>query len=427
MSLPPKTAFVRGGYGMQSGELRALFGERRWRRWTVASFLCRFPQPMSLLAFQIAGLRVTGSIGKGALLVGITGFCGLLGPWAGRKRDRGSMRRRLQASCFTASAALGAMAVLVGVKAPFLLVVACAIVQGSAIAGTWSGFRALLVRVLPGEHLHQAHFVESLMVEIGYGVGPLVVTAIVVVGNVTDALVIMAVTEFAGALTLQLVPDLDGRTLPTPPTSHADFPLRDIILICSLALAFSLGFALIETNIPARMHQYGLAADQAGVFMALLATGSCIGGLAVSIWPLSRARLVLQAAALFALFGLLSLPSALAGSVLVFLLVLPFNSLPHVPLSGLGAATIEQHVGIRNRGEAFGYFNAATRLGSGLGATLNGVLLGVLGAATIPLIASGIFLAMPFLLIGGYLVARCKSRSQVHAQLESACSDSKPA
>lgn len=361
---------------------------------------------MSLLAFQLAGLRVTGSIGKGALLVGITGFCGLLGPWSGRRRDRGSMRRRLQASCFTASAALGAMAGLVEVKAPYLLVVACAVVQGSAVAGTWSGFRALLVRVLPDAHLHQAHFVESLMVEIGYGVGPLVVTAVVIAGNVTDALVIMAVAEFAGALALQLVPDLDGRTVPAPSTSRTQFPLRDIVLICGLALAFSLGFTLIESNIPARMNQYGLAADRAGVFMALLAAGSCIGGLAVSIWPLSRARPVLQAAVLFALFGLLSLPSALAGSALVLLLVLPFNSLPHVPLSGLGAATIEQRAGIRGRGEAFGYFNAATRLGSGLGATLNGVLLGVLGAATIPLIASGIFLATPVLLIGGYLVAR---------------------
>lgn len=427
MSRAPKTDLLRGRYGMQPGELHALFGERRWRRWTIASFLCRFPQPMSLLAFQIAGLRVTGSIGKGALLVGITGFCGLLGPWTGRRRDRGSMRRRLQASCLAASVALGAMAALVAMRASFLLVVVCAIVQGSAIAGTWSGFRALLVTVLPGEHLHQAHFVESLMVEIGYGVGPLAVTAIMVVGSVTDALLIMAMTEFAGVLALQFVPDLDGRKVPAPPSSRAQFPLRDIILICSVALAFSLGFALIESNIPARMHQYGLAADRAGVFMAVLAAGSCIGGLAVSIWPLSRARPVLQAAALFALFGLLSLPSALAGSVLVLLLVLPFNSLPHVPLSGLGAASIEQHVGINRRGEAFGYFNAATRLGSGLGATLNGVLLGVLGAATIPLIASGIFLTMPFLLIGGYLIARRRGRSQGHTRLESACSEPKQA
>jgi len=70
-----------------------------------------------------------------------------------------------------------------------------------------------------------------------------------------------------------------------------------------------------------------------------------------------------------------------------------------LPLNGLGAAEVEHRVGLRGRGEAFGYFNAATRLGSGFGATINGVLLSVIAAAQIPLLASGIFLAIPLVLL----------------------------
>jgi MFS family permease len=397
----------------QTSDSWALFAGRDWRRWTVASFLVRLPQPMSLLAFQLAGLRVTGSIGKGAILVGITGFCGVLGPWTGRRRDRGSMRRQLQASCVVGAAALVGMAACVQWRAPYALLVVLAVVQGSAIAGMWPGFRALLVEVAPSDRLHHAHFVESFMVELSFGVGPLLVTGVIAVADVGAALVVMAVAELVGGAVLFGVPDLQRRLAasqpgqPGQPGQRLDPDRkRAVLVISAFAFVLGLGFSMIETNVPARMGQFHLAASAAGAYMAVLAFGSCLGGLLVSLRPLPRRRPGLQAGVLFGLLGALSLPSALAGSSSAYLATLAVNSLALVPLNGVGTGALEQRVGRQSRGEAFGWYNAAMRLGGGAGATLNGLLLSAIGPAGVPLIASFVFLSMPVLLAGSALRRR---------------------
>ena len=386
------------------GSAWALVAGREWRRWTVASFLVRLPQPMSLLAFQLAGLQVTGSIGKGAVLVGVTGFCGLLGPWSGRRRDRGSMRRQLQASCVVGAAALVGMAGCVHWRAPFALLVVLAVVQGSAIAGMWPGFRALLVEVAPSDRLHHAHFVESFMVELTYGVGPLLVTGIVAVSSVGVALVVMAIAELAGGVVLFGVPDLHCRLAAPRPSQRLDPNRRRAVLVISaFAFVLSLGFSMIESNVPARMADFHLAPSAAGTYMAVLAGGSCLGGLVVSLRPLTRRRPGLQAGVLFGLLGALSIPSALASTSSAFLVTLAFNSVALVPLNGVGTVELEHLVGRHSRGEAFGWFNSAMRLGAGFGATINGLLLSVIRPADIPLIASLVFLSMPVVLAGAAL------------------------
>jgi MFS family permease len=369
--------------------------------------MVRLPQPMSLLAFQLAALRVTGSIGKGAVLVGITGFCGVLGPWSGRRRDRGSTRRQLQASCLVGAAALTGMAACAQWRAPYGLLVALAVVQGSAIAGMWPGFRALLIEVTPSDRLHHAHFVESFMVELSYGVGPLLVTGVIAISDVGVALVVMAVIELAGGLLLFGVPDLQRRLGTLPRGQRLDPDRRRAVLVISaFAFVLALGFSMIESNVPARMTGYHLSPSAAGTYMAVLAGGSCLGGLLVSLRPLSRRRPGLQAGVLFGLLGAFSLPSALAGSSSAFLATLPINSLALVPLNGVGTAALERRVGRQSRGEAFGWYNAAMRLGSGSGATLNGLLLSVLRPAGVPLIASFVFLSMPLILAGSVLARR---------------------
>ncbi|MST33027.1 MFS transporter [Acidimicrobiaceae bacterium USS-CC1] len=368
----------------------------------------RLPQPMSLLAFQLAGLQATGSIGKGALLVGITGFCGLLGPWTGRRRDRGSMRRRLQGSCLAGSAALAGMGACVHWHGPYGLLVVLAVLQGSAIAGMWAGFRALLVQVAPHDKLRQAHFVESFMVEVSFAAGPLLVMGVVRLEGVAGALICMAVGELAGGAILFGVPDLRGVGAAAGSRVRRFAPgvRRPVLAISALAFVLGLGFSMIEANVPARMAPYGLPPSAAGTYMAALAGGSCLGGLLVSFRPLSRRRSVLQAGVLFGLLGVLSLPSALAASASAYLAMLPINSLALVPLNGLGSAELERRLGQGSRGEAFGWFNAAMRLGGGTGATLNGLLLSILRPADVPLLASGVFLCMPVVLAGAALARR---------------------
>jgi MFS family permease len=311
------------------------------------------------------------------------------------------MRRQLQISCVIGAAALTGMAASVQWRAPYWVLVGLAIVQGSAIAGMWPGFRALLVEVAPSERLHDAHFVESFMVELSFGVGPLLVTGVIALWNVAAALVLMAVAELVGGAMLFGVPDLDRRVATVAPRRRLDPDRRRAVLVISaFAFVLGLGFSMIESNVPSRMTHYHLSPSSAGAYLAVLAGGSCLGGLLVSLRPLPRRRPGLQAGVLFGLLGALSIPSALAGSSSAYLETLPFNSLALVPLNGIGTAELERRVGRESRGEAFGWYNAAMRLGGGAGATLNGVLLSVLRPSGVPLIASVAFLAMPLVLVG---------------------------
>lgn len=373
--------------------LRGLLGLAAWRRLTLAYFLSIFPQTMSLLAVQVAGQTVTGSLGEGALLVGLSGLLsGGLGPWRGRRMDRRSVRRELQGSCLLISLAFLLFALCVWFDAPFALMVVGALAQGAGFAGMWAGFRALLLRSTSSRQVRQAHFVQSLVTELGYASGPLLVTATLLMWNVGATLCLMAVIEIAGAFSLTRVGDLEMAKVLRAAESPGKIAHAPLVAICGCAFVLSLGFALIETNIPARMPEYGLGAGKAGLFMAVLATGSCIGGLFVSIRPVPYKHPARSAGILFITFAALTLPSALAPNALLFAILLAMNSLMLVPLSGLGAAEVERHLGAGRRGESFAYYNSATRLGGGAGATLNGLLLFFTEAWHVPLIASGAYL-----------------------------------
>lgn len=381
--LPQETATaVRGGI---SGLLR----QRTWQRWTLSSFLARLPISMSLFGLVLAGQAATGSLATGAKLAGVTTLCaGLFGPLRGRLLDRGELRRALQRSCFVASGLLGAFAVSVTLKVHVVILYALCVGLGYSVSGVWGGFRALLVVAVTPDRLRRAHFVESLMVEVSYGAGPLLVTALAELGGAVAVLAGMATVAFVAGVSMIGVVRLHPR--PAVRT-HLLRRRKDIRVLVALAFCLGLGFGTFETNVPQRMPQYGLSADLAGVFLLLLAIGSMIGGTYVSLRPIRRQRTARKASALFGVFALLMLPSTLAPVAGVYAGCLLFASLMLVPITGLGSSELEARIGETQRAEAFSSFLAATMIGGGLGGVLNGVLVEPLGAWNIPYVTIGLF------------------------------------
>jgi MFS family permease len=368
-----------------------------WRRYTAASFLTRFPQPMSLLGFQLVGMQLTGKLSYGAILVGLSGLCGICGPLLGRWYDGGPTKQRLQLTAIVAACCLAGVALCGQLRAPFAILVPLVMVQGICLGGTWAGFRSLMNGVVPAARRTQAHYIESLMVEIGYAVGPLVVTAVALLWSTDGALWMMVASEAGGIFILRRLRFVQSSEVRPARRSSANGSsrstvVRSVWLMCAMACASSFGFAVVESNVPSSMQGFGLSPSSAGLFMALLGGGSCLGGVGVSIWSARRQSVLLRGAILFAIFGIVSLPAAFAGTAWMYGLALPINSLPLVPLSGLCASEIEHAVGSDGRGKAFGMLNAATRLGGGCGAMLNGVLLTIVSASRIPLVSSADFL-----------------------------------
>ena len=343
-----------------------------WRHWTLASLLARLPVTMSLLGVMLAVEEVTGSLGIGSQVVGtMTITAGVLGPWAGRRLDRREVRSGLMVRCAALSAGYVGMAALVGVRAPTWSLFAIAVAIGVALAGVWGGFRSLLVVIVPGEQRRHAHFVESLMIEISYGIGPLLSGIVVGSFGAVPALLLMAASALAATFALLRVPQRYPAEVPVLVS-----PLRDRRFAAVYAFGFVLGVAFggVESNVAARMADFGLSSDAGGGFIALLALSSCIGGAWVSLRPLHPRRTELAAAVMMGVFAISLVPSILAGSAWWFGVALLPASLMLVPLNGIGAAEIEARANHAQRAEAFAYLLAATQMGSGLGVLLNGVV-----------------------------------------------------
>jgi MFS family permease len=369
-----------------------LIAQRAWQRWTISSFLARLPISMSLLGLVLAGQAATGSLATGARLAGFTTFCaGLAGPMRGRLLDRRELRTGLQRSCFLYCGIMAAFAVCVALKTNVILLYALCAGLAYSISGIWGGFRALLVAAVSSERLRRAHFVESLMVEVSYGVGPLLVTGLALLGGAIAVLAGMAAVAFLAGISLFGV----VRLYPTPAVyTHVLRRRNDIRILVVLAFLLGLGYGTFESNVTQRMPQYGLSPNIGGVFLLLLSIGSMTGGIYVSLRPIRRHRTGLKASALLAFFALLMLPSALAPSAGAYAGCLLFASLMLVPLNGLGSSELEARIGETQRAEAFSSYMAATMMGGGVGGVINGVLVVPLGAWNIPFVTIGLFSVM---------------------------------
>jgi predicted MFS family arabinose efflux permease len=367
-----------------------------WQRYTAASFLVRLSEPMGLLAFQLIGLQLTGKLSDGALLAGIGSLSGFLGPLLGAWYDRGSAKARTQVTGVVATCALAGVACSTWLGGSFGLVVLLVAVQGVCSGGTWAGFRALLAKVVRPEARGHAHYLESLMTEVGFASGPMVVMAADLAWGPSGAVWLMALTQALGVLILSRLPTEladrpSFRSVPATGGSHRPALPPRAFAAMTVAAAAAFGFSMVESSVPARMAEFGTRASLAGVFMSLLACGSVLGGMLFSRLAAGRGRMILRQAMLFLLFSVLNIPAALAATPLIYGLTLPVNSLPLVPINGLCASEVEATVGAGRRGGAFGLLNAAMRLGGGLGVMTNGLLLRAAPASFVPVVASAAF------------------------------------
>jgi MFS family permease len=387
--------------GQPASTLRELLEHRPWRRWILASFLARLPMAMGPLVMVVVGSAVDGSLTLGARLTGAAALCaGLSAPLRGRLLDRRELRGALQRNSLVLAAALTLLGIAVELDWPVWTLYVICLLQGWANAGTWAGLRAMLTVVVPAHQLRRSHMTESLITEVTFVVGPLLAGVLAVFGDARICLVAMAVVAVLAGLSLRSIGTI--RPAPTPRTHPMRRP--DLAGIAVLTFFLTLGFALVEANIPQRIDQYDLSASAGGWCLAVFGVGSCLGGLAISVRPSPRRPVRLTAALLLLAFAVLVVPSALAPGPALWALALVIAPLAFVPLNGIAAAEFEARIGGGNRrAEAFSYLTAAMITGGAVGFLANGVLIGPLDAATIPLISSVLFAVLAAVMARSHL------------------------
>jgi MFS family permease len=272
----------------------ALFAEPDLR-WTFAfSVLGRLPIGITGLAILLLVQTSSDSFARG----GATTACYVIGlaavaPMLGRAIDRYGPRRILFASGLLFPSALLALLAAVREGAP-VLSLGFAAAAGASFPPISVCVRTYFRRRLSdGALLAAAYSAESVLIEIIFILGPMLVALFIAVASAAAAVWFAAACGLAGTLVFLRSPALlewqiEQRTTRSllGPLAERDFPALVGVVVC-----FASAFGFMEIGVVAYAAEVGDTA-LAGVLLGVMSTGSALGGLAYGSrgwhFPLAR-------------------------------------------------------------------------------------------------------------------------------------------
>ncbi|HET6825599.1 MAG TPA: MFS transporter, partial [Amnibacterium sp.] len=227
--------------------------------------------------------RTTGSYALGGAVAGTFGLASALAsPAVARLADRFGQARLLRAAAPIHGLLLVAIAAGAVLGAPIAVVLVTAALAGVSQVSVGSLVRARWALIVGGRDLQVAFAFESVLDEVVFVVGPIVITLLAALVHPAVGLLLAAVTAVAGALLLAR----QGRTQPpigdgSPHPEHDRGPvlrMRGMLVLVAVFLAAGGVFGSAEVAVAAVAKAAGVPAA-AGVVLALWATGSMLGGL----------------------------------------------------------------------------------------------------------------------------------------------------
>lgn len=355
---------------------RTAFSSAPLRRTFLISIIGRLPIGVTGLAILVLVQSATGSFARGGFAAGcyVSGLA-LAAPGLGRMIDRHGPRPVLR---FCALAFPSALAFLIyGSEAavPWLEIAAAA-AAGASFPPITVCMRTYMRRALTDEALLSAAFsAESVLIEVIFIVGPLVVAVFAATAAPALAVWFSAGCALVGTLVFVRSPALQGWRIERRSATGLLGPLarRDFAYLVAIVLCFATAFGFLEIGITAYAVETSDAA-LAGVLLGLMSAGSALGGLAYGsrAWhaPLARqftAALALTAAGLAVLAApwqpwVFAVWSLLAGVAIAPALIIQ-------------SMLVTKTAATEHSTEAFTWTTSALLAGVGIGLAFGGILL----------------------------------------------------
>ncbi len=347
----------------------------------LAAFIGRLPLSMVGLGSVLLVAAETGSYGLGGAVAAVGAVTtAVAGPFIGRLSDAHGQRRVLLPvlAVFVASGT----AFLVAVRSdwPLVVVFAAAGLAGACLPPVSSMIRVRWTHLLRGSHrLPTALAMESVVDEMVFVLGPVLVTILSTTGHATAGLV----TAFVFATVGSLLFAAQRRTEPVA-TAHGHRAGSSAMRCDGLKVLFVVAAAVgtilgtLQISLVAFADELG-EKPMSGVLIAGLAVGSMISGIG---WGAVHWRLPLRhrLAGVLVLLTLLSAPLLLVRDVW---LMVPFVVLTGIAVSPslISAFTLAELLVPRAAvTEAFTWIGTALALGVAIGASVSGKIVDVSGA-----------------------------------------------
>ena len=250
----------------------------------AASTLGRVSMGTSSLAILLLIRQATGSYAAaGTVTAAYSLSFALTAPILARWADRTGPRPVLRACGVGQPLALVTLVVLVRGHAALVLLAAGAAAVGALTPPLGSVMRALWGQLTEGRDAVAAYALESILVELCFTIGPLLVAGLTVLGGPGAAVLASAALAGIGGLLLAAVPRIRD-VVPHPDRSGVGLvgPLASprVRALLLTILCVGAGFGVIEVAVPAFLQQHGGRPAGAGVLLAVWSVGSIAGGLA---------------------------------------------------------------------------------------------------------------------------------------------------
>ena len=359
------------------GRYRSLLQAADVRQILGASLIGRLPIGLTGLAILILVQTQTGSFAAGgaATAVYVAGLAALA-PLLGRTIDLYGPRRVLVGCALVFPAALvGLIAAVVHFEST------AATLALAGLAG--AGFPPITVcmrtffkqRFAEDQQLTTAYSIESILIEVIFIAGPLLVALLVAIASPAAAVAAAALSGLAGTLLFLRTPALrgwhieprSGRALVGALGEPGFFALLVIVLL------FSTAFGFVEIAVTAYATALGDAA-LAGVLLGMMSLGSALGGLAYGSrsW---RHSLELQFAWMLAVMGAGLSVLALEWGRWAFAGLSFMAGVVMAPALIIQSMMVAKTVRAAYTTEAFTWSTSALLTGVGIGLACGGMLM----------------------------------------------------
>jgi MFS family permease len=340
--------------------------------------LARIPESIVAVSLIMEVRQTTGSYSAAGIAAAAFALgSALAAPVAGRGLDRLPERQLLVglATCF--GGALVAIVATAGLV-PELLTVALAAAAGLSRPPLDAAVRALWPRVLPRARLRAAYSLDATLQELIWIVGPLLLSALLLLGGPSLPLLACAALSVSGTLAYVAGPSRPAR--PAARDEDARSRLHSIGLTSLLVAGTLYGVAVGILTVSLTAFATGQHARPAvGVLVAVWGIGSIVGGAAygTTSWKIAPER---RALLLLGLLAMLLALLATAHDLVILALLMLGLGLPLSPWLGTLNEAGQTLAPASRAAEAFTWIFALITIGTALGNAAAGPIVQEAGA-----------------------------------------------